>query len=80
MSLGTLIDPIHTDHLGLNLINVFRKLRQRVIWKWKKEFFHDVPKNVLIGEWFPQIDILSKIFFVNYYFCMLCNIFFKLYF
>uniref|UniRef100_A0A0K8T947 Glucuronosyltransferase n=1 Tax=Lygus hesperus TaxID=30085 RepID=A0A0K8T947_LYGHE len=41
-------------------IKVFRKLKQKVLWKWKGS---EIPKvdapNVKIQEWFPQQDILA---------------------
>lgn len=33
---------------------------QRVLWKYEGEM-EDVPKNVMIKNWFPQRDILSII-------------------
>jgi len=34
---------------------------QRVLWKYEDEM-EDKPKNVMIKKWFPQRDILSKIY------------------
>ncbi|XP_021957851.1 UDP-glucuronosyltransferase 2B4 isoform X2 [Folsomia candida] len=40
-------------------INVFAKLKQRVIWKWEVETMEDLPKNVKLIRWAPQQDILA---------------------
>lgn len=40
-------------------INVFAKLKQRVIWKWEVETMEDLPKNVKLIRWAPQQDILG---------------------
>lgn len=39
--------------------NVFRKIPQRVLWKFEGEM-ENKPENVLTGKWFPQRDVLSK--------------------
>ncbi|XP_030373467.1 2-hydroxyacylsphingosine 1-beta-galactosyltransferase-like [Scaptodrosophila lebanonensis] len=40
-------------------INTFRRLKQRVLWKFEDPNFADKPPNVYISDWFPQDDILS---------------------
>lgn len=39
------------------------RVPQRVLWKYEGEM-ENVPKNVMIKKWFPQRDILSKIFWL----------------
>lgn len=41
-------------------LNVFRKLKQRVLWKWEDDNIENKPDNVMIGEWLPQNDILGN--------------------
>jgi len=41
------------------LLNVFAKLKQRVIMKWETDTLDGKPENVLIGKWLPQDDILA---------------------
>lgn len=41
-------------------INVFKKLPQRVIWKWENDTMEGQTDNILIRKWLPQFDILSK--------------------
>jgi len=51
-------------------INTFKRLKQRVIWKWEGNSQHqkrgnistalsDVPENVLLLPWLPQQDLLG---------------------
>jgi glucuronosyltransferase len=40
-------------------IEVFSKLKQRILWKWEKDSLPGQPKNVKIGKWLPQSDILG---------------------
>ena len=44
-----------------SFMNVFRKLKQRVIWKFEtpENFALHVPDNVKLVKWVPQQDILS---------------------
>ncbi|KAK8744542.1 hypothetical protein OTU49_000857, partial [Cherax quadricarinatus] len=39
-------------------IKAFRRLPQRVIWKYEGEL-EDIPDNVMISKWLPQQDILA---------------------
>ncbi|XP_069179875.1 UDP-glucosyltransferase 2-like isoform X2 [Procambarus clarkii] len=39
-------------------VQAFRRLPQRVIWKYEGEL-EDLPHNVMIGKWFSQQDILA---------------------
>jgi glucuronosyltransferase len=41
-------------------VNVFSRLKQRVIWKWETETMPDLPPNVKLSKWLPQQDILGK--------------------
>ena len=41
-------------------INVFKRLQQRVLWKWETETMKDLPKNVKLSKWLPQQDLLGK--------------------
>ncbi|XP_065088491.1 UDP-glycosyltransferase UGT5-like [Ochlerotatus camptorhynchus] len=38
---------------------VFRNLKQRVLWKFEDESMVNVPKNVMIRKWLPQSDVLA---------------------
>lgn len=41
------------------LLDCFRQLKQRVIWKFENETLAELPTNVLIRKWLPQNDILA---------------------
>lgn len=41
------------------LLNVFGRLKQRVLWKWEDAHMPGKPDNVMVGEWLPQDDILA---------------------
>lgn len=41
------------------LLRVFRKLKQRILWKFEEENLPDKPENLLISKWLPQSDILA---------------------
>ena len=42
------------------LLRAFSKLKQNVLWKWENDTLPGQPKNVKLGKWFPQSDILGK--------------------
>lgn len=39
--------------------NVFKKLKQKVLWKFEDENLLDISNNVLIRSWLPQQDLLA---------------------
>lgn len=39
--------------------DAFRKIKQRVIWKYENETAINLPPNVMIMSWLPQSDILA---------------------
>lgn len=40
-------------------VQAFKKLKQRVIWKYENETLPNKPDNVMISPWVPQRDILA---------------------
>lgn len=42
------------------IINVFRKLKHTVLWKWEDDHFKNKPDNLIIRKWMPQKEILGK--------------------
>lgn len=40
-------------------LTVFSKLKQLVLWKWETDTMEGKPKNVHLGKWFPQTDLLA---------------------
>lgn len=41
------------------ILNTFRSLKQKVLWKWEDKELPGKPDNVFISDWFPQDDILA---------------------
>jgi glucuronosyltransferase len=41
------------------LLDVFGRLKQKVLWKWETESMPDKPANVKLSKWLPQQDILG---------------------
>lgn len=60
-SLGTVV-PVHTfpKEILQIFVNVFKKLKQRVVWKLETKVPLDIPKNVLVTKWVPQPGVLGK--------------------
>ncbi|CAG7724086.1 unnamed protein product [Allacma fusca] len=46
------------EHLRKQILDVFSKLKQRVLWKFEAQF-DDLPPNVKVSKWLPQQDILG---------------------
>ncbi|XP_055915997.1 UDP-glucosyltransferase 2-like [Eupeodes corollae] len=40
-------------------LDVFAKMKQRVLWKFEDDSLPKLPKNVMIQKWMPQGDILA---------------------
>uniref|UniRef100_A0A182TRD4 Uncharacterized protein n=1 Tax=Anopheles melas TaxID=34690 RepID=A0A182TRD4_9DIPT len=40
-------------------LEVFRNLKQRVLWKYENEDVTRLPKNVMVRKWLPQSDVLA---------------------
>ena len=47
------------DEVRLKFLNVFSRLKQRVLWKWETEFMPGLPPNVKLSKWVPQQDVLG---------------------
>ncbi|XP_068086153.1 UDP-glycosyltransferase UGT5 [Anabrus simplex] len=41
------------------LLDVFSKMKQKVMWKWEADTLPGQPANLMIRKWFPQSDILA---------------------
>ncbi|XP_037942675.1 UDP-glycosyltransferase UGT5-like [Teleopsis dalmanni] len=54
---------LKSKHLPLEkrqqILQTFRGLKQRVLWKFEDPYLPDKPDNVFISDWFPQDDILA---------------------
>ena len=45
--------------IELKYVCCFRRMKQRVIWKWETGEMNDLPSNVLLSKWLPQNDVLA---------------------
>lgn len=41
------------------ILEAFRQLPQRVLWKYEDSSIGPLPENIMISEWMPQNDILA---------------------
>ena len=60
MSFGTMVSSLSPE-IALKFLNVFSRLKQRVIWRYSGELQNhpDFPKNLKLVGWFPQNDALA---------------------
>lgn len=67
VSFGSYLDFGPTHQLGPTIIELLKVLPQKIVVKWNQNLSPYGSENILIAEWFPQSDILSKkmMFFVN---------------
>jgi glucuronosyltransferase len=42
-------------------LDAFAELSQRVLWKWETDSVPKKKKNVMLGKWLPQNDILGNL-------------------
>lgn len=49
--------PLHKRE---EILNAFRQLKQKVLWKFEDPHLPNKPDNVLIRDWFPQDFILAQ--------------------
>jgi hypothetical protein len=50
-----------SDYKRDAFLEAFSELKQQVLWKWETDTLPRQPRNVRLGKWFPQADILGKI-------------------
>lgn len=41
-------------------LNVFRKLKHTVLWKWEDDNLPNKPDNLVVRDWMPQKEILCE--------------------
>lgn len=44
-----------------SILNAFKQLPYKVLWKWENETIADQPKNVILRRWLPQPDVFGNI-------------------
>lgn len=59
-SLGSNVQSVDlSSQKQSELLQVFSKLKQRVLWKWEGDSLTNKSDNVMIQKWFPQRAILA---------------------
>lgn len=60
MSMGSSVKTFNfPEYLRLLFVKVFSQLPYQVLWKWEEDDMPDLPKNVKLGRWLPQQDLLG---------------------
>lgn len=60
LSFGSCIRSVDLPAEKLNaLLDTFRTLKQKVLWKFENETIPNLPSNVMIRKWLPQNDLLA---------------------
>lgn len=60
-SFGTIVDPSRLPNSTIKIfINVLKKVKQKVLWKWNSKNLPQLPEHVMVSDWFPQPDILGR--------------------
>ena len=69
VSMGSLVKTaIMPETLRKIFIKAFSVLPYRVLWKWEaNDNMPDLPRNVQLGKWLPQQDILGTKLFLSSY-------------
>ncbi|XP_008186378.1 UDP-glucuronosyltransferase 2C1 [Acyrthosiphon pisum] len=51
------------SHLPKHQVEMFLRqlgqIKQKVLWKWESDDLPELPPNVVVNKWFPQVDILG---------------------
>lgn len=51
------------SHLPMYQVEMFLRqlsqIKQKVLWKWESDNLPELPPNVVVRKWFPQVDILG---------------------
>ena len=60
VSFGSVLKAsVMSDDKREALLEVFRKLKQKVLWKWETDHMNNIPSNVMLHKWLPQQDVLG---------------------
>lgn len=61
MSLGSNVQSTDLSKDKLEaFIKVFGELKETVLMKWEDDTLTNIPKNVILRKWFPQIEVVGK--------------------
>lgn len=60
MSMGTVLKAaVMSEERRQMFLNVFERLKQKVLWKWESDTMEGAPSNLKLSKWLPQQDILG---------------------
>ena len=60
VSFGSMISAsLMPDEKRQHFLNAFKKLKQKVLWKWETEHMDGLPNNVMLSKWLPQQEVLA---------------------
>ena len=60
VSFGSVISAsLMPDEKRQHFLNAFKKLKQKVLWKWETEHMDGLPANVMLSKWLPQQEVLA---------------------
>ena len=66
-SMGSVVDTdLMPEDTRRKFLNAFKRLKQRVVWKWNSGKMDDLPANVRVNKWLPQQDILGNSLLLAY--------------
>ncbi|KAM9718548.1 UDP-glucuronosyltransferase 1A1-like isoform 2-T2 [Menidia menidia] len=57
-TLGSMVSDL-PEEITAAFVEAFRRIPQKVIWRYTGEMPHDVPANVKVMKWLPQNDLLA---------------------
>lgn len=78
-SLGSNLKPsVLPEEKRKAILEAFSKLNVKILWKWDEDNLPGQPKNVVIGKWFPQVDVLGELN-QNFIMKLLQSIYIKIY-
>ncbi|XP_050432520.1 UDP-glucosyltransferase 2-like isoform X2 [Adelges cooleyi] len=59
-SFGSVVQAMHLPKETVTMfLRQLGKLKQTVLWKWESTDLPELPANVIVRKWFPQVDILG---------------------
>ena len=63
MSLGSLArSSLIPPEDKKTILETFLKLPYKILWKYEDDSLGELPKNIMIGSWMPQQDILGQLY------------------
>lgn len=59
-SFGSVVKATHLPKYQVEMfMRQLGQIKQKVLWKWESDDLPELPSNVVVRKWFPQVDILG---------------------